>query len=520
MSLAHWFDGLVTSDVEARPLALQDGQSLSYGAVRSRAWALGSSLQRLGVAGERIVTMLPNDPTLLVTQLAILHAGGVAVPLIAEGTAEEMRHFVDDSRAAVVIATSERWIEVAPLLRAMPRVVVLSDEPIGLAGPAAVPIVHTLAALEAEGAELGLEPARVADTDPMALMYTSGSTSRPKGVELDATGFIKDAEVQPERFGFGEGETVLGALQLFHIAGWHQALAIALGCRGGLMMQRRFSASRFWVDVDASQAVGGLLMPAMLSFLLARPERPDDAGHSLRTVLSHWIDDRFEQRFGAEIVPVWGQTELGGLAASGRSGDRDRPSSCVGSPLPGTDVEIRDPEGRALPSDSVGEIHVRSPWVMRGYWGQPKLSGQVLRDGWVATGDLGYLDAAGRLFFSGRLKAIIKRAGENISALELEEAIGAHPDVEECACFSVPDPLRTEEAKAVVVPRTAASLDLPALVRFSSKRLAGFKVPRYWEVCDELPRTRSSKVDYGALAARHEHNSGWDRTRVRVEADG
>ena len=96
-----------------------------------------------------------------------------------------------------------------------------------------------------------------------------------------------------------------------------------------------------------------------------------------------WIDDRFEQRFGAEIVPVWGQTELGALAAAGRSGDRDRPASCVGSPMPGTDiVEIRDPEGRALPSDSVGEIHVRSPWVMRGYWGQPKLSGQVLRDGW------------------------------------------------------------------------------------------------------------------------------------------
>ena len=189
-----------------------------------------------------------------------------------------------------------------------------------------------------------------------------------------------------------------------------------------------------------------------------------------------WIDDRFEQRFGAEIVPVWGQTELGGLAASGRSGDRDRPSSCVGSPLPGTDVEIRDPEGRALPSDSIGEIHVRSPWVMRGYWGQPKLSGQVLRDGWVATGDLGYLDAAGRLFFSGRLKAIIERAGENISALRARGG-DRRASRRRGVCLLQRSRTRcgTEEAKAVVVPRTAASLDLPALVRFSSKTTRGLQ---------------------------------------------
>jgi crotonobetaine/carnitine-CoA ligase len=516
MSLAVWFDGLVTPQVRDRPLAVMHEATLSYGQVHERAWALGSALQRLGVAGERVVTMLPNDPQLLAVQLAILHAGAVAVPVIAEGTPEEMRHFVDDCQAAVVIATPERWAAIAGLVRTAPRVVVLTGEPT-VVDPSGPP-VRELAQLEREGAGLGLDPVSVAVTDPMAIMYTSGSTSRPKGVVVDAAGFIKDAELQPERFAFAEGENVLGVLQLFHIAGWHQSLAIALGCRGGLMMQRRFSASRFWSDVDASGAVGGLLMPAMLAILLARPEAPDDPDHSLRTVLSHWVDDPFERRFGAEIVPVWGQTELGGLAVSGRAGDRDRPRNCVGLPLPGTEVEIRDRHHRPLPVGAVGEITVRSPWVMQGYWDQPEATAAVLHDGWMSTGDLGYLDERGRLFFSGRLKAMIKRGGENISAVEVEEAICAHPAVAECACYSVPDPILTEEVKVSLVLRHGAAVELEELVAFAGERLARFKVPRYWQVRDDLPRTRSLKVDYGTLVAQHDERPGWDRTDAETEA--
>jgi carnitine-CoA ligase len=457
------------------------------------------------------VTMLPNDPALLAIQLGTLHAGGIAVPVIAEGTPDEMRHFVEDSEASIVIATPERWAAIAPLLRKPPRVVVLSEPP-GAAVHAGGPELVELAQVERDGAELGLDPVAVRDTDPMALMYTSGSTSRPKGVVIDAASFIKDAEIQPELFGLRDGENVLGVLQLYHIAGWHQALAIALGCRGGLVMQRRFSASRFWDDVDRSQAVAGLLMPAMVSILLARPERDDDAGHALRTVLAHWVDDAFEARFAAEMVPVWGQTELGGLAASGRVGDRDRPRGCVGRPVPGTAVEVRDAAGVALPSGQKGEICVASPWIMKGYWRDPELTASVVQDGWVSTGDIGYVDDQDRLFFTGRLKAMIKRAGENISALEVEEAIMAHPDVSECVCFSVPDPVRTEEVKAVLVPRDGADLDLTALVDFSRERLAEFKVPRYWQVRDDLPRTRSLKVAVGVLRDEHDGEPGWDRS--------
>jgi crotonobetaine/carnitine-CoA ligase len=511
VSLAEWFDTLVTPSVSERPLALLDEERVTYGQIRERAWAIGSGLQRLGAAGERVVTMLPNDPALLAIQLGTVHAGGIAVPVIAEGTPDEMRHFVEDSDAGILIATPERWAAVAPLLRKPPRVVVLS-EPTGARAPDGGLELTELAQVEADGAQLGLDPVHVRDTDPMALMYTSGSTSRPKGVVIDAASFIKDAEIQPELFGLRDGENVLGVVQLYHIAGWHQALAIALGCRGGLVMQRRFSASRFWEDVDRSQAVAGLLMPAMVSILLARRERDDDADHPFRAVLAHWVDDAFEERFGAEMVPVWGQTELGGLAASGRIGDSDRPRGCVGRAVPGTAVEVRDAAGAVLSTCQSGEICVKSPWIMKGYWRDPDLTTSVVEDGWVRTGDIGYLDDEGRLFFAGRLKAMIKRAGENISALEVEEAIAAHPDVSECVCFSVPDPVRTEEVKAVLVPREGAQLDLPGLVDFSRERLAEFKVPRYWEVREDLPRTRSLKVAVGVLRNEHDAQPGWDRS--------
>lgn len=515
MALARWFDGLVTPAVRDRPLAFFEGTSISYGEVRDRAWALGSALQRLQVAGERVVTMLPNDFDLLVTQIAILHAGGIAVPVMAEGTPDDMRHFIEDSQAAVVIATPERWAEVAPILKKLPATVILSREPDRSLGGSGL---HLLPELEEQGASIGLDPVGVRVTDPMALMYTSGSTSRPKGVVLDAAGFIKDAAIQPERFGFKDGENALGVMQLFHIAGWHQALAIALGCRGGLMMQTRFSASRFWSDVEETNTVGGLLMPAMMAILLARPPSSDDAQHPLRTVLSHWVDDRFEARFGVEIVPVWGQTELGGLAASGIVGDSIRPPSCVGRPVPGIEIEIRDPQRERLPPGCVGEIAARSPWLMKGYWGDAAVTASVLSDGWLSTGDLGYLDEQGRLYFSGRLKAIIKRGGENISAVEVEEALVAHPDVCECACFSVPDPIRTEEVKVVLVAEPGVTLDLQQLAAFGDERLAKFKVPRYWEVRTELPRTRSLKVNYGALAADHALDAVWDRTATSVES--
>ncbi|MFT7459812.1 MAG: acyl-CoA synthetase (AMP-forming)/AMP-acid ligase II [Planctomycetota bacterium] len=506
MSLMTWFEA-IADEVPDRPFIFFEDQVLSYADIKTRAWRIGSALQGLNVSGERVVTMLPNDPELLAVQFGILHAGGITVPLMSDGTSEEMRFFIDDTNPAVVISTEERWREVKDLIASLPQTVILTDikksweEPEGQ--------IKSLTDVEASGE--ARDPVQVPNDEPMAIMYTSGSTARPKGVILDAASFIKDADVQRERFALKDGENVLGVLPLFHIAGWHQCLGIALGCRGGMMMQNRFSVSRFWEEIDRTKTVGGLMMPAMISFLVSSPEQDDDADHSLRFVLSHWSDSEFERRFNAEIIPVWGQSELGGLATSGRVGEKLPTADCVGWPVPGLVFEIRDEEGNTLTTGQAGEICVKSPWVMKGYWGDKKLSDSVLENGWVKTGDKGSLDEEGRLYYGGRLKGMIKRAGENISAREVESVIALHPAVAECVCFGVPDPLRTEEVKVIVVRRPDAKITFEALIEVCSERLARFKIPRYWEFRKELPRTPSMKVAIQELKNDHQTMTGWDR---------
>ena len=504
MSLARWFEPLADA-VPDRPLAHFEGQQHTYGEIKRRAWRIGSGLQRLRVAGERVVTLVPSDPELLAIQLGTMHAGGWAVPAMVESKPDELRHLIDDARPAVVIATRERWEAVSGLITARPAHVILTDGGLG--------------ELEADGERLGLDPVTQSLSEPMGIMYTSGSTSRPKGVVVNAASFVKDAEEQPLRFALADGESVLGCVPLYHLSGWHQALAMAMGCRGALMMQSRFSASRFWQDVDRSGAVCGLLMPAMVAILLARPESEGAGEHPLRVVASHWRNEDFMERFDVAFVPVWGQTETGGMATSGRYGVELPAANCAGWPFPQTELEIRDEAGRPCGVRESGEVWVRSPWLMKGYWNEPELTAEVIRDGWLRTGDLGWLDDEGRLYYVGRLKAMIKRAGENVAVREVEAVIAAYPDVTECAVFGVPDPIRTEEVKVVLTARDGTAVDLPGLVDFCRERLADFKVPRYWEVRAELPRLeRSMKVALQQLVAEHNDAPGWDRTAARAPA--
>jgi carnitine-CoA ligase len=489
MGLARFFDG-IAGEHPNRAAAYLDGRPTSYAAIRQRAWAIGAALQELERPGERIATLVPNEPELYALIIAVAHAGAINVPMLTDGTTDDIAYMLADCDASVLITTKDRWRGIEAAAPRTLRRVVLVDWHETAAQTAGGRSIHGLAELERRGATLGIDPAPMAERDAMLIAYTSGSTARAKGVIIDGASFIKDAAYQPELLELDDGDTVLGVVPLFHIAGWHQSLAIAMGARGALMMQRRFSASRFWPDVDAAQTRAGLLMPAMLAILLAQPLRDDDVAHPLRAVMSHWIDEEFEHRFGAETICVYGQTEAGGLAVSTQLRE-PRASGYVGRPAPGTEVEIRDEEFRTLHAGSTGQICIRSPWLMKGYWGQPEQTAETLRGGWLHTGDLGFLEPDGRLFYAGRSKNMIKRAGENVSAAEVEAALREHPDILEAACFSVPDPIRTEEIKVVLILAPGTPFDPAALAEWSAARLAAFKVPRYWEARDSLPRLQT-----------------------------
>jgi acyl-CoA synthetase (AMP-forming)/AMP-acid ligase II len=166
-----------------------------------------------------------------------------------------------------------------------------------------------------------------------------------------------------------------------------------------------------------------------------------------------------------------------------------------------------------VPTGVTGEIWARHPWQFTGYLNDPAGTSETIIDGWIRSGDLGHLDEQGRLYYEGRKKNMIKRAGENISGLEVEQCLMGHPEVSEAGVFGVPDPIRTEEVKAVLTLRPEATVTFADLVEWCEERLSAFKVPRYWEVRDEMPRAAVHKVNLPLLRKEHDQNDpGWDRT--------
>jgi crotonobetaine/carnitine-CoA ligase len=351
----------------------------------------------------------------------------------------------------------------------------------------------------------------VSGDDDLGIFYTSGTTGKPKGAVLPHRGLADAGHLMAERLQYGPDDVVLCALPLFHVGGLHYCMAPAIAAGAGALLQRKFSVSRFWRDVDESGATAGLLMPAMMAMLLTQPARPEDRSHPLRLVCSHTRDTKFSGRFGVDIATTWALSEGSGIGTFTRP-DYDRhEDKLIGWPLGDGELKIVDPLGESLPEGEIGEICIRHGSLMSGYWNDPHQTAVTLQDGWLHTGDAGRLDAEGRLFFEGRVKNMIKRAGENVAAEEVQNVITQHPAVVECAVIGVPDPIRTEEVKAFVVALDGAAVSPEELVDWCEERLATFKVPRYVEFTTELPKSTTGKIQLFKLRGLPTQTGCWDR---------
>jgi crotonobetaine/carnitine-CoA ligase len=357
--------------------------------------------------------------------------------------------------------------------------------------------------------------APAADVDPgepMAIMYTSGSTGRPKGVVLPHSSFAKAGFLKADRLGYAPEDCVLCVLPLYHVGGLHYCLAPAMAHGSKVMFQPRFSVSSFWQDVARSGATGGLLMPAMMSMLMTVPEAAGDRDNTLEVVCSHFVDTGFRDRYDVDIVTTWSLSESAGIAVYSKRDYAHHAAKLIGWPVGDVDVRVMETGGTHLveaPREAIGELAVRHDAMMIEYWRDPDSTAKALRDGWLLSGDLGRMDERGRLFFEGRVKNMIKRSGENISAEEVEERILEHPAVRECAVVGVSDPIRTEEAKAYVVRRPEAELDAGDVVAWCAEVLSDFKVPRYVQFVEAMPRNATDKIARPALGAID--GATWDR---------
>lgn len=480
----------------------------------------GQMIARFGLQpGERVAIAMRNQPAWLIAFAAIQRCGAVCVPLNSWGLRDELLHGLEDSGAGLLLCDEARLNLLRDDLAARQRTTIA----VGLGSAAGLPdyccrYEDLLAAEPLSAAQVQVGP-----DSPAMILYTSGTTSRAKGVlsshravcqALTALEFQSAfcALSSPQRISkviaSGFAPTSLMAVPLFHVSGLHAQFLSAL--RGG----RRLVLMYKW---DVEQALDLIRderctqfngAPVMMQQLLASPRfgGVDTAslfglglgGGASSAGLLGWMVERKPDVIGGS---GYGLTESNGIgAAIGGDPFVHKPASC-GWPLPIVDLRIGDDPRQPVADGESGLIWLRSPTLMSGYWNQPQASAETLQDGWLNTGDLGYLDDEGFLCINGRVKELINRGGEKISAAEIEACISDMPGVDEAAVFAVPDPL-LGEAVALVIQGDQLPTEQAVQV-FIAERLAGYKVPAHvYRVSEPLPRNATGKVLKAQLKQR------------------
>ena len=466
-------------------------ESMTFAEWDGRSNRLARWLVDAGVAkGDRVAVYIPPEEGLawMVGYAAAHKAGAVAVPTSTRLVARELEFVLGHAEAVAVIAGRQvlpTLAEVRPRLPALKWVV--------STGPATEGVAGWQHAQTADGAEIQVP----LDGDDLAdIMYTSGTTGRPKGVAVRHRSVAMIPNGKPTWTGRGW----LHASPLWTFAGISSVYnPMKLGMRG--MYLPRFDADRWIEVVERDRPTGVFLVPAMAEILIAHPglDAADLSSISLCSLGSAPIAPgtlrRLQARFrGATVSNAWGMTEAGPAYCSMPPGEAERRVGSVGKPMPPTQFRIADESGALLPPGEVGELLVHNPGREREYFHDPDATSQTWKDGWLHTGDLASLDEDGYLYIVGRQKEVIIRGGNNVHASDVESALYEHPDVQEAAVAGIPHPVLGEDVAAWVVPRPGATLSPDELRAFAAQRLSDYKVPRRISVVAELPRNATGKV--------------------------
>lgn len=467
-----------------------EGRSITNEELFEASRTLAGSLAARGVGpGERVVVMLANCPEVPVAFAAILRLGAVVVPVLFVLAEDEIRHILVDSRPSVAITDAEflpKLVAACQGLASPPQLVVRDGGFDGVAEP--------LDALISSGS-----PAPLIDRDACdlaVLSYTSGTTGRPKGVMLSHGNALFNAQASAAAVEVRDGDRSIQTLPLAHSFGIGAMLTGQLFKATGIML-RWFSAEGFFHAVRDEGVNNGTVVPTMLAFLLADPRIDEIDWSGVRWLVSGGgplpsdLADRFESRTGVRVLQGYGLTETSPTISVMRPQDPQRPGSC-GRPVDGCEVRVVDEVGAPVEVGVTGEVVCRGPNVMLGYRGMQDETDAVLSDGWLATGDLGHMDAEGYLFITDRKKDLIIRGGFNIIPRDVEEVLHDHPAVAQAAVVGAPHPELGEEVVAFVV--LEGEVDEPTLLAHCLGRLARYKTPRRIVSVESIPVSGIGKI--------------------------
>ena len=496
------------------PACRISGTKTSYRELDELSGRVAAGLRSAGLApGEVVALQLPNIPPFLIAYFGALKAGMVVLPLNPLLMAPELEYHLTDSAAALLIGFQGLHAEAAKACETTGVPLYLVS-----AGPGPLPdgtrpvteLIST-APLDEPGGDV---EARGPD-DTAVLVYTSGTTGKPKGAELTHFQLYMNCTVAGGLFGARSDDVVLAVLPFFHVFGLSSVMNVFVRYGGCLSILPRFQPSAVLdaIEADRCTVIGGV--PTMLHALAQQDITGRDLS-ALRVAVSGGaslpedIMRTFEDKYGIEVLEGYGMTETASSCSFNRPGDRKVLS--IGKPLWGVRMRVADSSDQLLPPgrEHVGEILIRGHNVMKGYLGRPEATAETLRGGWLHTGDMATIDEHGYMLIADRKKDIIISGGENISTIEVEQAVAGHPAVMECAVIAIPDEQWGERPKAFVTLKPGQQATEAEIMAFCREHLAHYKCPAAIEFGD-LPKTSTGKIQKFVL-----RNKEWAGQEKRI----
>jgi long-chain acyl-CoA synthetase len=476
-----------TADHPDHEAVRMDELVLTYAQLRDAAGRMSTLLGAHGVEpGDRVGIMLPNVPAFPIAFYGALAAGAVVVPMNPLLKSREVGYYLSDSGAKVVLAWGSALAEAAK------GAADAGAEAVGIEAPDMTGLL--------DGHAAAPERSHRADDDDAVILYTSGTTGRPKGAQLTHAGLVRNAQLTARTLLKNDPDDVMmGCLPLFHVFGLTCGLNATVAAAGTLTLLPRFDPAKALeiIQRDAVTIFEGV--PTMYAAILHLPGADPAQAVTLRVCVSGGaslpveILRGFEEKFGCIILEGYGLSETSPVASFNHP-DRVRKPGSIGTPIEGVQMRLIDDDGNTVLDGEIGEIAIRGHNVMKGYWGKPEATAEAIRDGWFRTGDMARVDEDGYYYIVDRKKDLIIRGGYNVYPREIEEVLHEHPAVAEVAVIGLPHPELGEEVGAAVTLKSGATTTPAELIAFAKERVAAYKYPRRLWLVDSLPKGPTGKI--------------------------
>jgi long-chain acyl-CoA synthetase len=496
-----------------------EGHAIPYGDLARQTEAFATALRLHGIQpGDRVAIILPNFPHFLPAYFGAIRAGAVAITMNPTYRPPEIRHIFTDAQVAAAVV----WSDAMPLVEqaigddTSPRLLITVTLPTG--DGAAAPAIGASASVAhretisfeqllgeaAVAIAAGKAPVPVGEPAPddvAVILYTSGTTGKAKGAMLTHRNLLSNAQAIIELADLGPEDVLMSVLPLFHVFGSTVCMVAPLLAGAPIVLAPKFDPRRLIPTIQQQRVTILAGVPSMYALLLRTPLSSQDIS-SLRLCVSGGaalpgeILRTFKEKFGIPLIEGYGLTESSPAAVFNPPKGVQKAGS-IGLPIPGVEVQVHDIKDQPLPAGQIGEIAIRGPNVMKGYYNLPEATAQTIRNSWLYTGDLGYQDDDGYFFIVDRAKDVIIKGGLNVYPRELEEVLMAHPKIAEAAVVGIGDAMKGESIKACITPRDGQEMTREEVIDFMRERVAPFKVPNlveFYPLPAGLPKNATGKV--------------------------